>query len=566
MSQNFCTDCGTRALRDNQEYCGMCGASLQHIEDEENGFDPYFYQFTGQKFEGFADGVFTHHQKSLVLVQSTAQSWFNGSQKSATGLAKECKRELPAWLNDVTINEHFLDGIALFDEYEPILWSDSRFGTRFLDLMTSRGAQISHGYIGRQVAVENEQGETVLLPLSTPIDLYNGRWCLSDGREFAQNGQVFRSKKDGSEIVYWYIDAFARTRPSLAGFDKDLTNQVAIPYYLQTSAYLAETPFPSALTGSMMVITRNTCFGEENSNPPRPAIRTIENGTSLSITDSGEGKAAITFWSPELTQFGYVFTESMTDSEIYDSLPAVCDGLPKVLEIIVDGYANWAEGTELSFQDSLISDICFRDDEENFKFGAIIPGAFYGNIALEHNAVYDKYFGKMENAKKSIDSEAINQCLEHFDMLAFYGVGSICAHAANTLASNLLELNVDHNVDSLLAYFRTIDVDFQNINALSNLILMKLSRQEDDEALALIKEALSLCKSERINLNTLSYFTAWDGSVEDSIITEIFESALNLYAKLGLKEDRKKVALQTIEYCEDRKIEADVLEIARRAI
>lgn len=562
MSQNSCNECGTEILRPDQAFCGMCGASLNGGVQDSSPFNPFAYSFSGRPYEGFTEEAFTHRQKSLVLVQSTAERWFGGEQVPATKAAKKCSRELPGWLDEATIDSQFLDGAELFLEYESILWSDSRFGERFLQAMNSRGASISHGYIGRQASFVNEKGETELIPLSTPIDLYNGRWALSDGSEFLQNGQIFRSKKSGQEIVYWSIDAFARTRPSISGFAKDLTNQVAIPYYLQTAAYLAETPFPSALTGSMMMIPRSSTFGEGNLNPPRPAIRTVANGIALSISNTKDGKAAISFWTPELTQFGYIFTEDMSDEEIYEALPGVCDNLPKVLEIIVDGYANWPEESEISFQDSLIADICFRDGEENFKFGAIVPGALYGNISLHHNEIYNDYFKKLEQALSKRDSDLIDDCLSVFDLLAHYGIGSISIHSANTLASTLLELDIDGEIDSLLEYFVEIDVDYQNVNALSNLILTKMARGDYDSANSLLPRALDICKNKKINLDTLSHDTPWDGSVEDSIITEIFESAMAIYTRLEKKSDLKKIAQQIIGYCQERKIKPPVLKQA----
>lgn len=107
-------------------------------------------------------------------------------------------------------------------------------------------------------------------------------------------------------------------------------------------------------------------------------------------------------------------------------------------------------------------------------------------------------------------------------------------------------------------------MDSQGVNALSNLILSKIKQERFSEADKLLKVALEKCKAAGPNLNTLSYFTAWDGSNEEPIFIEIFESALLVKAQLGKKAGLREVANQVVEYCGKRSIEPDVLATAQQ--
>lgn len=442
------------------------------------------------------------------------------------------------------------------------MWKDSAFGDRFIRILEKRGAAVAHGYFGRIAQIDPPDGTVEQIPLSTPIDLYTGRWGLSDGTEFAQIGQVFKSKKDGSEIVYWHFDAFANTRYSLFPSAKDLSSKVFIPRYLQIAAFLAETPFPSALAGSMGVNTRDGLFGPSE-NMPRPLIRHQRDGISIGLVRNSQGVQEISFWAPELYQFGYAFSDQMSDQEIYDALPPVCDGIPKVAEIIVDGFAHWLPNSDLDFQACLMSDFTLGDEYAIYEAGALVPGVLYGQLCQRSTAVYNHIEVVTREAITRADNETYDSCINVLETLFEFGIGSISSHAANTFASHLLERGLGVDIDAMLEYFSKIDVDSQGVNALSNLILSKIKQKKYSEADKLLKVALEKCKAAGPNLDTLSYFTAWDGSNEEPIFLEIFESALLVKAQLGKKAGLREVANQVVEYCGKRSIEPSVLLSAK---
>lgn len=560
MPDKFCSTCGTAFKIADQAFCSMCGAPSGNSEEIiMEDFEPFAFEFNRQEFSDFSEGVFTHHNANLVIVGSTSERWFPGNNFAATELASKCSRDLPEYAQDYQINELFLDGDEFFEDYESILWKDSIFGARFIRILEERGAAVTHGYFGRTVQVDLPDGTMEQIPLSKPIDLYTGRWGLSDGTEFAQIGQVFKSKKDSSEIVYWHFDALANTRYSLFSRESDLSSKVSIPRYLQVAAYLAETPFPSALAGSMGLNLRNGLFGPGDENLPRPVIRHQRDGISIGLVKNSQGVQAISFWAPELYQFGYAFAEKMSDQEIYDALPAICDGIPKIAEIIVDGFAHWLPGSDLDFQACLMSDFTLGDEYAIYEAGALVPGVLYGHLCQRSIAAYDQTYPVLHKALTDRDFETFKSSMSVLETLFEFGIGSISSHAVNTFASQALEANLDIDLDSVLEYFSEIDVDSQGVNALSNLILSKIKQEKLDDAYALLKKALEKCKAPGPNLDTLSYFNTWDGSTEEPIFLEIFESALLVMSKLGKKEELRSLAKQIQKYCEKRSIEPSVL-------
>jgi hypothetical protein len=395
------------------------------------------------------------------------------------------------------------------------------------------------------------------------MDLITGRWGLSDGTEFAQIGQVFKSKQDGSEVVYWHFDAFANTRYSLFSPAKDISARVSIPRYLQVAAYLAETPFPSALAGSMGMNSRGGLFGP-GENLPRPLIRHQRDGIAIGLFKNAQGIQAISYWAPELYQFGYAFSDQMSDEEIYDSLPSVCDGIPKIAEIIVDGFAHWLPNSDLDFQACLMSDFTLGSEYAIYEAGALVPGVLYGQLCERSTAVYNQIEVMTRQAINEGDNETFDSCLNVLETLFEFGIGSISSHAANTFASYLIERGIGIDIDLMLEYFSTIDVDSQGVNALSNLILSKIKQNKFIEADNLLGAALEKCEAAGPNLDTLSHFTVWDGSNEEPIFIEIFESALLVKAELRDKTGLRGVANQVVEYCKKRSIEPEVLATAKK--
>lgn len=569
MAGNFCTNCGEAFRSPDQKFCAMCGHPSSGVDENLVTNSPVVSQdllglkFAGQPFEGFSEDAFTFRNANVLLVGTSSQKWFPGDYVSIQEISPQLTGETPEWISDYTIHPWFLDGEAFFNNYESILWKDSKFGERFLKVLASRGANVVRGYLGRTAQFEDENGVKQEVAISTPIDFYVGRWGLSDGTEFSQKGQVFRSKVDGHEIVYWNIDALATTRPSIEPILSKYSHRILIPHFLQVATYLAETPFPSALSGSMGLASRETIFGENVSVTPRPVTRFITDSYLLGLQKDATGSMVVGCWAPEIYQQGYVFSDEMSDEDIYESLPTVCDGLPKIAEIIVDGYANWPVDTDLDFQISLRSDLSICLEPECFSYGAIVPGIMYGKLFFKANHVYDTNYKNLHESLSRSDLKKVEFHLDALKEIADEGVGSVFLHAANSFAATAMEVGFDWEFDKMLEDFSKIDVDSQGLNALSNLIVSKSKRQDFQRANTLIDRALKMCKRRGPNLETISHFTTWDGSVESPIILEVYESAIKVKRHLGLDQELKYVAQEIVDYCTETKIDIDLLREAK---
>ena len=567
MTNLFCTSCGTEYRRIGQEYCAMCGApSDSNSASSSEPFDPQSFSFNPRPFDGFGDGVFSFHNANLEIVIGSSERWFAGEYTPAEKIAKKIEGGIPEWSSEWSLNEHFTDGQDFFNDFEAILWENSKFGARFISLLKAAGAHVDHGYYGRTVVYDKEDGTKEVIPLSTPIDIYSGIWALSDGTRFIQKGQAFKSKLDGHEIVFWNIDALINSRASLVPVNNSASHLVLIPHLLQVATYLAETPFPSPLSGSLGLFRREATFGEGNVNPPRPATRFQKDAISWGlVTNKGENQA-IGLWAPELYQHGYVFTDSMSDEEISAAIPAVCDGLPKILEILVDGYANWPEDSELNFQLSLQSGSSQCEDEEFYKYGLYVPGQIYGALCNRSIERYNELYAQQDALEKQGKTNEVLDGLMDFKYLADFGMGSIICHSANTYSFNVIPKSLELNPEEMLKYFKDIDVDSQGTNAISNLLLHFIYRKNFKEADSYIDEALAMSERPGPNLETVSHFHNWDGSFEIEITLEILESALTIKEALGDKKGVRKIAEHTLDYCTKKAPDSELIERAEKLL
>ena len=567
MTDLYCSSCGTEYRRVDQEFCAMCGAPSDLSGSSKSDlFDLQGFNFHPRAMEGFDNGVFSFHNANLNLVVGAAERWFEGTSAPAEKIAKRVSGEIPPWSTEWSVNQNFTDGEDFFNGYEAILWENSDFGQRFIALLKAAGAHVDHGYYGRTAVFDKEDGTKEVLPLSTPIDIYSGIWALSDGTRFIQKGQVFQSKRDGHEIVFWNIDALVNSRPSLTSVDNSASHLLNIPHLLQVATYLAETPFPSPLTGSFGIFQRAQSFGEGNSNPPRPVTRFLRNGIAWGLMRTNGQNQAIGLWAPELYQHGYIFTESMSDDEISLAIPAVCDGLPKILEVLVDGYANWPADSDLNFQLSLGSGSSQCEDEEFYKYGLYVPGQIYGALCNRSIERYNELYEQQDALEKQGKTNEVLDGLMDFKYLADFGMGSIICHSANTYSFNVIPKSLELNPEEMLKYFKDIDVDSQGTNAISNLLLHFIYRENFKEADSYIDEALAKSERPGPNLETVSHFHNWDGSFEIEITLEILESALTIKEALGDKKGVRKIAERTLDYCTKKAPHSELIERAEKLL
>jgi hypothetical protein len=576
MGNNFCSECGTQLKTSDQKFCSMCGTptsspsqkTLNSLPSSANqglsAFAPLYREFNRQEFPDFAEGVFSFRHANLTIVEAQSCEWFPGAYRTASELTSNIQADnRPEWISEFKVNDWFLDGDEFFAEYEPIAWEESTFGQRFFKVLRERGAVVAQGSIGMKVEFQNPNGSTEVMPLSKQIDLVSGQWGLSDGTPYAQKGEVFRSRKTGKDIVFWNFDALATTRPRTNKSKSDFTEKFLVPHLLQVATYLAETPFPSSLFSIGGMAQRETSFGDSQGNKVRPVIRHQKDARVLGIVKEAGMTQSLACWAPDLWQHGYVFDESMSEHEIYEQLPTVCDGIPKIADILVDGYCNWLPGSELDFQISFWSDYGLCTENDYFRSGAIVPGILYWELMKRSMDRYDEVYFVLKRAMDEKNLEQINECMDALLVIAQEGVGSIFLHAGNTWASQGLEIYEDFICDQIMEYFSTIDVDSQGINALSNLIVSYIKEESFDKADGLLAIAIKGTERMAPNFETHSYFQATDGSVEIPIFTEIFESALTVKEKMGKRPELIEIAKKAIEFCEKYAPNSELLTTAK---
>jgi hypothetical protein len=566
MTFGKCVECGFAITIANCKFCPTCGTTLN---DSSTDTDLQSYTFTPRELEGLKPNSLSFRNSWSKGVQFNSEAWFPGPNRTIKEIAAAKNISLPEWIpEDFSLGTWFGDEGSYLAEYEPINWEQSRFGKRFVDQLNARGLALVHGNISTRVAAEVE-GKNLDLAISDEIDLYTGRWTLSDGSEFLQKGQIFQNRKTKEEIVFWHIDALASSRPTLSYDTFDISKLVMIPHLLQSACYLAETPFPST---NMVSFSRSIASENADISKLRPAVRFQRDAYLLGLFPSSalslsqdtrvdgrvptDGRlASLAVWAPELIQFGYIFKESMSDQEIYELLRVACDGLPKILEILTDGYCNWPTGTELDFQASLLSDAAFASEEDDFCSGKWIPGTIYSQLFKRGLDLYDTSYESLQKSLERKDASGTKESLKSLENIARRGTGSIFLHAANTLAHTAIEndIELDSPIEAMLYVFKEIDVDSQGFNALSNLILLKTRRGFYFDAVKFIEQALPLCLRRFPNLNTKSHFTSIDGSNEISIAEEVYENALICFGMLAKKEDLLSTMNQIRDFCREHK-------------
>jgi hypothetical protein len=256
----------------------------------------------------------------------------------------------------------------------------------------------------------------------------------------------------------------------------------------------------------------------------------------------------------------------MSDEEISMAIPAVCDGLPKILEILVDGYANWPADSDLNFQLSLGSGTSQCDDGEFYKYGLYIPGQIYGALCARSYERYDEIYAIQEELERKGNVEEFLEGLSEYKFLSDFGIGSIVCHSANTYAVGATAGSLEPSPEKMLKYFIDVDVDSQGMNAMSNLIIDYMHRKDYKAADSYLDRALLMTERPGPNLETVSHFHSWDGGLEVAITLEILESALTIKEALGDKTGLRKIAERTLEYCGKKAPESELIQRAEKLL
>lgn len=506
--------------------------------------------FKSQQRDDYSEDAFTFRHANIVMTLAMAQNWFGNNLVDVKQAFKGSNlkiSQLPDWSQEMKVDKTLLGTESAFDGCERIAWSTSKIGPKFKEMLVRAGATTGQ----------------MKCPQDLSIDVETGTWKLCDGRPFAQLGEVWRNKKTGKEFVYWHFDALVRSRTSLRPSGVDASEQYFMPYIFQSAAYLSETMFPSV---GVVMTTREKQFGVEKiSQIPALTFHTEESHRVFSVVSTSKGFSADYIWSPSTTRYGYIFNENQVGESMDAALITVLDALPKVGDILADGYCNWPPGSDLDFQASSLSDISIFDDSNTADFhrGIIIPGPLYSELDMRTMQVYDACSRAFHEAISKNDIEALDLLLPALHNIIALGTGAIVSHAANTffysiynnqsafpvLTGEALEEWLAYT-ENLLRYIALQDIDSQNANALSNLATLLSDRGDYKSAFKCIDDALEIL-ANRDDTKTVSL--AWQPGYQAnlSIELELYISKASIFMEQDKPDKARELAEKVIQIAKE---------------
>ena len=562
---NFCSECGEKFSVSNPKFCPNCGQDLGSSETTPNRetsiwgsapaqvmFDALEWKFTPVTPDGFSPGVFEfgHSNKALVVMQ--AATWFGDDGLTESQLLETTKSSDS---DEETIHRSFTHLNHPLEGFAPIRWEESNLGKRFISALEELEVSFAPMAFGATAEVVNDDGTKTREYIGEVIDLIGGPWGMSDGQRFLQAGRIYRSESTGEEKIYWHIEALVRTRYIGETSESNISRKVRIPALLQSILYVSETKFPSSFVSMPRSLSFEIEF-EESHKIPMPYIQ-VEENVRASYVDSNNSREVLTFFAPEVTRLGYIVESSLSDEDLRKFIPTLLDSLMQVPNILVDGFANWNDGTEVPFQNVTGSDLSRAETSKSGEVGAIVPGAIYGALCARSNREYERIYTNLTQVEGSKDLELLDSVITDFIILASFGIGEIFSHSVNSLANTVIEYRETsgNGFIELLRHAARYPVDFQHVNALSNLARMYLKMGDEESAEAVIDSAIPLVNTRLDGIINQTNSMNWNSSYELVIIEEVYETFISLKKRFGKEDEIARLAPEIIEFCTKNSIE-----------
>ena len=475
------------------------------IFGKKSKIKPEYFKFSSErKFQSkqrdeFGPEAFTFRHANILMTIAMAKNWLGDDECiSATKFYKDLKiNDVPDWAEEIEVHKSLVNTDRYFEKATRIGWSESKIGKKFQEQAERVGA-LTH-----------------LMPSPQDLsqDILAGNWKLCDGTTLIQMGEVWKDNSNGQEFIYWHIDALVRTRPPILKPENDLATKLFLPYLFQSASYLSESPFPST---PIVMKSREAQFGyADKKDIPKIAIHTENNCRNFGTTYEGDQMQAIFLWTPQITRYGYVFEEKDISGTMDEALITVFDALPKVGDILADGYCNWGPDSELSFQASCFADRSLFSPEEYAPIfiGEYVPGSIYAELDFRALHVYNNSYQAFYEGMQEDNEELVNAGMGGFYDLINNGCGSSVGHSVNALIfaqfnnpeSFLGEKSEPryqewlHDSKMFLKFVTKFDIDFQNANAYSNLALIHIDEGEFAEAQKCVTAGLHILETANPN-------------------------------------------------------------------
>ena len=475
------------------------------IFGKKSKIKPEYFKFNSErKFQSkqrdeFGPEAFTFRHANILMTIAMAKNWLGDDECiSATKFYKDLKiNDVPDWAEEIEVHKSLVNTDRYFEKATRIGWSESKIGKKFQEQAERVGA-LTH-----------------LMPSPQDLsqDILAGNWKLCDGTTLIQMGEVWKDNSNGQEFIYWHIDALVRTRPPILKPENDLATKLYLPYLFQSASYLSESPFPST---PIVMKSREAQFGyTDKKDIPKIAIHTENNCRNFGTTYEGDQMQAIFLWTPQITRYGYVFEDKDISGTMDEALITVFDALPKVGDILADGYCNWGPDSELSFQASCFADRSLFSPEEYAPIfiGEYVPGSIYAELDFRALHVYNNSYQAFYEGMQEDNEELVNAGMGGFYDLINNGCGSSVGHSVNALIfaqfnnpeSFLGEKSEPryqewlHDSKMFLKFVTKFDIDFQNANAYSNLALIHIDEGEFAEAQKCVTAGLHILETANPN-------------------------------------------------------------------
>ena len=456
-------------------------------------------KFQSKQRDEFGPEAFTFRHANILMTIAMAKNWLGDDECiSATKFYKDLKiNDVPDWAEEIEVHKSLVNTDRYFEKATRIGWSESKIGKKFQEQAERVGA-LTH-----------------LMPSPQDLsqDILAGNWKLCDGTTLIQMGEVWKDNSNGQEFIYWHIDALVRTRPPILKPENDLATKLYLPYLFQSASYLSESPFPST---PIVMKSREAQFGyTDKKDIPKIAIHTENNCRNFGTTYEGDQMQAIFLWTPQITRYGYVFEDKDISGTMDEALITVFDALPKVGDILADGYCNWGPDSELSFQASCFADRSLFSPEEYAPIfiGEYVPGSIYAELDFRALHVYNNSYQAFYEGMQEDNEELVNAGMGGFYDLINNGCGSSVGHSVNALIfaqfnnpeSFLGEKSEPryqewlHDSKMFLKFVTKFDIDFQNANAYSNLALIHIDEGEFADAQKCVTAGLHILETANPN-------------------------------------------------------------------
>ena len=475
------------------------------IFGKKSKIKPEYFKFSSErKFQSkqrdeFGPEAFTFRHANILMTIAMAKNWLGDDECiSATKFYKDLKiDDVPDWAQEIEVHKSLVNTDRYFEKATRIGWSESKIGKKFQEQAERVGA-LTH-----------------LMPSPQDLsqDILAGNWKLCDGTTLIQMGEVWKDNSNGQEFIYWHIDALVRTRPPILKPENDLATKLYLPYLFQSASYLSESPFPST---PIVMKSREAQFGyTDKKDIPKIVIHTENNCRNFGTTYEGDQMQAIFLWTPQITRYGYVFEDKNISGTMDEALITVFDALPKVGDILADGYCNWGPDSELSFQASCFADRSLFSPEEYAPIfiGEYVPGSIYAELDFRALHVYNNSYQAFYEGMQEDNEELVNAGMGGFYDLINNGCGSSVGHSVNALIfaqfnnpeSFLGEKSEPryqewlHDSKMFLKFVTKFDIDFQNANAYSNLALIHIDEGEFADAQKCVTAGLHILETANPN-------------------------------------------------------------------